>query len=85
MAKLLNTNPSLKVYIVGHTDNQGQFAHNAELSQKRAEAVVQALTSTYHVAPARLTGKGVASLAPVASNSDDAGRAQNRRVELVQQ
>jgi OOP family OmpA-OmpF porin len=85
MSKLLNTNPSLKVYIVGHTDNQGQFAHNSELSQKRAEAVVQALTSTYHVAPARLTAKGVASLSPVASNSDDNGRAQNRRVELVQQ
>jgi OmpA-OmpF porin, OOP family len=73
------------VYVVGHTDSQGQFAHNAELSQKRAEAVVQALTSTYQVAPARLTAKGIASLSPVASNSDDAGRAQNRRVELVQQ
>jgi outer membrane protein OmpA-like peptidoglycan-associated protein len=85
MAKLLNTNPSLKVYIVGHTDNQGQFAQNAELSQKRAEAMVHALTSNYHVAPARLTAKGIASLSPVASNSDDAGRAQNRRVELVQQ
>jgi OOP family OmpA-OmpF porin len=85
MAKLLNTNPALKVYVVGHTDNQGQFAHNTELSQKRAEAVVQALTGTYHVAPARLTAKGMASISPVASNSDDAGRAQNRRVELVQQ
>jgi len=85
MAKLLNTNPSLNVFIVGHTDNQGPFAHNLELSQKRAEAVVQALTGTYHVAPARLTPKGVASLSPVASNSEDAGRAQNRRVELVQQ
>lgn len=85
MAKLLNTNSSLKVFIVGHTDNQGQFAHNLELSQKRAEAVVQALTGTYHIAPARLTAKGVASLSPVASNSEDAGRAQNRRVELVQQ
>ena len=85
MAKLLNGSPSLNVYIVGHTDNQGQFAHNAELSQKRADAVVQALTNSYHVAPARLTAKGIASLSPIASNSDDAGRALNRRVELVQQ
>jgi outer membrane protein OmpA-like peptidoglycan-associated protein len=85
MANLLNTNPSLEVYIVGHTDNQGLFAHNADLSQKRAEAVMQALTSSYHIAPARLTAKGIASLSPVASNSDDAGRTQNRRVELVQQ
>jgi len=54
-------------------------------ASRRAEAVVQALTGTYHVAPARLTAKGIASLSPVASNSDDAGRTQNRRVELVQQ
>jgi OmpA-OmpF porin, OOP family len=85
MAKLLNTNPSLKVFIVGHTDNQGQFTHNLELSQKRAEAVVQVLTGTYHVAPARLTARGIASLSPMASNGEDAGRAQNRRVEVVQQ
>jgi outer membrane protein OmpA-like peptidoglycan-associated protein len=85
MAKLLTANPDLKVYIVGHTDNQGQYAHNIDLSQKRAEAVVQALTTTYHVAPSRLAAKGIASLSPVAANSDDAGRTQNRRVELVQQ
>ncbi|WP_260434883.1 OmpA family protein [Burkholderia sp. Bp8992] len=85
MAKLLAANPALKVYIVGHTDNQGQLAHNVDLSQKRAEAVTQALATTYRVAPARLVAKGVASLPPVASNADDAGRAQNRRVELVQQ
>ncbi|WP_321802651.1 OmpA family protein [Burkholderia sp. BCC1993] len=85
MAKLLTANQALKVYIVGHTDNQGQFARNADLSQKRAEAVAQALATTYKIAPARLVAKGVASLSPVASNGDDAGRAQNRRVELVQQ
>ncbi|MGZ2748715.1 DUF4892 domain-containing protein [Burkholderia stagnalis] len=85
MAKLLTANPALKVYIVGHTDNQGPFARNADLSQKRAEAVAQALATTYRIAPARLSAKGVASLSPVASNGDDAGRAQNRRVELVQQ
>ncbi|WP_409364457.1 OmpA family protein [Burkholderia sp. Bp9090] len=62
-----------------------QFAHNADLSQKRAEAVAQALATTYKIAPARLVAKGVGSLSPVASNGDDAGRAQNRRVELVQQ
>lgn len=85
MSKLLTTNPALKVYIVGHTDNQGQFAHNIDLSQKRADAVVQSLTTTYRIPAARLAAKGVASLAPVASNNDEAGRAQNRRVELVLQ
>lgn len=85
MAKLLTANPNLKVYIVGHTDNQGQFAHNVDLSQKRADAVAQTLATTYRIAPGRLVAKGVASLSPVASNGDEAGRTQNRRVELVQQ
>lgn len=74
-----------KVYVVGHTDSQGVFAHNLELSQKRADAIVQAVSATYHIAPNRLVAKGVASLSPVAPNSDDASRARNRRVELVVQ
>lgn len=85
MAKLLNGNAKLKVYIVGHTDNQGQFAHNLELSQHRADAVAKALAADYKVPAARMTAKSVASLAPVASNADEAGRARNRRVELVVQ
>ncbi|MEA1673477.1 OmpA family protein [Nitrospirillum sp. BR 11163] len=85
MAKLLNSNPALKVYIVGHTDSQGQFAHNLDLSQRRADAVAQSLTGTYHIAQGRLAAKGVASLAPITTNDSDDGRAQNRRVELVQQ
>ncbi len=85
MAKLLNDNPKLKVYIVGHTDNQGQFAHNLDLAQHRADAVARTLAADYKVPAARMAAKSVASLAPVASNADDAGRAKNRRVELVVQ
>ncbi|MDF3838929.1 DUF4892 domain-containing protein [Cupriavidus basilensis] len=85
MAKLLKADPKLKVYIVGHTDNQGALARNLDLSQKRADAVVQALTASYKIPAARLTAKGVGSLSPVASNDDDAGRGKNRRVELVKQ
>ncbi|PXV56126.1 protein of unknown function [Dyella jiangningensis] len=85
MAKLLNDNPKLKVYIVGHTDNQGQFAHNLDLAQHRADAVAKTLAADYKVPAARMAAKSVASLAPVASNADDAGRAKNRRVELVVQ
>jgi len=85
MAKLLKSDKALKVYIVGHTDNQGTLAGNLDLSQHRAEAVVKALLSTYQIEPARLTAKGVASLAPVATNTNDKGRALNRRVELVVQ
>lgn len=85
MAKLLKQNPQLNVYIVGHTDNQGQLAHNLDLSQKRAEAVVKALGNEYKVEGKRLSAKGVASYSPVASNDNEAGREKNRRVELVKQ
>ena len=85
MAKLLAKNPGMKVYIVGHTDNTGTLAANLDLSQKRADAVAKALASTYKVEPQRLAARGVASLAPVASNSGEEGRARNRRVELVVQ
>ena len=85
MAKLLQQNPQLKVYVVGHTDNQGALAANLDLSQKRADAVVKALSGEYKVDGKRLAAKGVASYAPVASNDADAGREKNRRVELVKQ
>lgn len=85
MAKLMQQNAQLKVYIVGHTDNQGSVARNLDLSQKRAEAVIRALSSDYKVDARRLSAKGVASYAPVASNDNDAGREKNRRVELVKQ
>lgn len=85
MAKLLKAQPALKVYIVGHTDDSGTLAHNLTLSQQRAEAVAKALATDYGIAPARLAAKGLASYAPVASNRDEAGKARNRRVELVEQ
>jgi len=85
MAKLLQQDPRLKVYIVGHTDNQGALARNLDLSQRRAEAVAKALVADYKVDPKRLSAKGVASYAPVASNDAEAGREKNRRVELVKQ
>jgi outer membrane protein OmpA-like peptidoglycan-associated protein len=85
MAKLLKGDPRLAVYIVGHTDNQGAIVHNTDLSQRRADAVVKALLGNYQVPQRQLMSRGVASLAPVASNDDEAGRAKNRRVELVKQ
>ncbi|MFP5390077.1 MAG: OmpA family protein [Gammaproteobacteria bacterium] len=85
MAKMLQQNGALKVYVVGHTDNQGAYAANLDLSQKRADSVVKALAGEYHIDPHRLLAKGVASLAPVASNDAETGRNKNRRVELVKQ
>jgi outer membrane protein OmpA-like peptidoglycan-associated protein len=85
VAKLLRQTPKLDVYVVGHTDNQGTFAHNLELAQKRSESIVRALTSDYKIDAGRLSPKSVASLAPIASEDTEAGRARNRRVELVKQ
>ncbi|MES2346180.1 MAG: OmpA family protein [Pseudomonadota bacterium] len=85
MAKLLQQDPKLKLYVVGHTDNQGALAHNVDLSQKRAESVIKALAADYKVDAKRLSAKGVASYAPAASNDAEAGREKNRRVELVKQ
>ena len=85
VAKLLGSDPSLKLWVVGHTDSVGAIDANMKLSQARAEAVVAALTTTHKIAPARLKGYGVGPLAPVASNAAEDGRAKNRRVELVKQ
>lgn len=85
MAKLLTSNPNLKVFVVGHTDNQGSFDFNRDLSKQRANAVSTALMQGYKIDGARLRAEGVANLAPVASNANEAGRAKNRRVELVMQ
>ncbi|MDP1697296.1 MAG: OmpA family protein [Xanthomonadaceae bacterium] len=85
IAGSLRAKPDLKFHVVGHTDATGNLAHNLDLSQRRAEAVVAALVKDYTIAPARLAARGLASFAPVASNTDDAGRARNRRVELVLQ
>lgn len=85
MAELLRNAPELSVYIVGHTDNQGSLDYNLELSQRRANAVVEALGTLDGIDAARLDARGAASLAPIASNANEAGRAQNRRVELVLQ
>ncbi|MDQ0422875.1 outer membrane protein OmpA-like peptidoglycan-associated protein [Peteryoungia aggregata LMG 23059] len=83
MAKLLTANPALKVYIVGHTDWIGDADTNLSLSQKRAQAVMAALVSS-GIAAERVAAAGMGMLAPRASNQTEAGRALNRRVELVE-
>jgi len=85
ISKLLNARPSLKLLVVGHTDNQGDYDYNMELSGRRAEAVARALSAQYGIDGSRLRFDGVGYLAPVASNDTAAGREKNRRVELVKQ
>ena len=85
IAKLLQQQSSIKLYVVGHTDNVGDYAYNIGLSQRRAAAVVQELAVKHGVAAVRLKSAGTGPLAPVAPNETEAGRAKNRRVELVKQ
>lgn len=85
ITKLLQHDPKLKIYVVGHTDNAGGLDYNMKLSQQRAEAVVKELVSKYEIAPDRLKAGGVGPWAPVASNDTEEGKAKNRRVELVKQ
>lgn len=85
IAKLLKNDGALKIYVVGHTDNQGALAHNMELSKARAASVVKALETQYGIPGSRLASYGDGPYAPVASNDREDGRAKNRRVELVKQ
>ncbi len=82
ITKLLQQDPKLQLFVVGHTDGVGTPEANLKLSADRASAVVQALVAR-GVASARLKPSGVGPYSPVATNRTDEGRAKNRRVELV--
>jgi OmpA-OmpF porin, OOP family len=85
IAALIQREPGLKFYIVGHTDTQGGYDYNLGLSTRRSRAVMQALASRFGIAPDRMHAAGVGFLSPVATNATDEGRARNRRVELVRE
>ncbi|MCU7932309.1 MAG: DUF4892 domain-containing protein [Candidatus Thiodiazotropha sp. (ex Codakia rugifera)] len=84
IAKLLKQNPDLRLVVVGHTDNQGGFEYNMDLSKRRAASVKNELVSQYNIEKGRLESWGVAYLSPVSSNHSEEGRKNNRRVELVE-
>ncbi len=84
IAKMLTSNPTLKVGIVGHTDMVGDATSNMKLSQARAQSVITELVSKHGIAAARLVAFGAGPWSPLASNKTDEGRAKNRRVELVE-
>jgi outer membrane protein OmpA-like peptidoglycan-associated protein len=79
---ILLTYPGLKLQVEGYTDNVGSDEYNLKLSQERADAV-QAFLVSQGVQPDNISGQGYGKAQPVADNSTNAGRAQNRRVELV--
>ena len=79
---LLQTEPDKQIRVEGHTDSSGDSETNLELSEQRAQAVRQALINL-GVAADRVTALGMGEDFPIASNEDEAGRAQNRRVDVI--
>lgn len=82
IATMMKNNPSLKISIEGHTDNAGNAASNKTLSEKRANAIMNAIVAK-GISKERLTAKGWGQEKPIADNSTEDGRAKNRRVELI--
>ncbi len=82
IAKTMDADKDLKISINGYTDNTGSAEHNLKLSQARAETVKEELVRS-GIAADRLSAKGYGQETPIADNSTEEGKAQNRRVELV--
>lgn len=82
VARNLNQYPNSRIEVVGHTDNTGTAAYNADLSQRRAQSVAGILTAA-GVSSGRIVAVGRGESQPIATNSTDTGRAQNRRVEIL--
>jgi outer membrane protein OmpA-like peptidoglycan-associated protein len=80
-AKVLVQYKDTDLVIEGHTDNTGKKDHNLKLSSERAEAVISQLVAD-GVERSRLTGRGLGDSVPVADNASEAGRKQNRRVQV---
>lgn len=83
IATLLEQNPGMNFYIVGHTDNSGDHDYNMTLSRRRAESVARKLVEAYGMKAERLYPVGVGPVSPAATNATGEGRKLNRRVELV--
>lgn len=83
VAAWLQANPDATIALVGHTDASGSLAANIALSERRAEAVAQALVDLHGADPVRIAAEGVGFLAPRATNQTEEGRQKNRRVEVI--
>ena len=78
----VNQDPKKAIHVEGHTDSRGNANANQLLSQRRAEAVRDALVGA-GVDAGRITALGLGAEQPVASNDTDEGRARNRRVDVI--
>jgi outer membrane protein OmpA-like peptidoglycan-associated protein len=81
VVQLLQDNPAVRIQIEGHTDNVGSATDNQKLSENRAKAVISYLNSK-GISLTRLIAKGFGATKPIADNTTEEGRAQNRRTEL---
>ena len=82
-AQTLKDNPQLSASVEGHTDSVGDEKYNQWLSERRAESVRAQLVDREGVNPSQVQAVGHGESKPIADNNSDAGRAKNRRVELV--
>lgn len=82
LSRVLADDPDAHITIEGHTDSTGSRDYNLDLSKRRAD-VVRAYLVTHGVDPSRITVRGLGQEYPVASNDTEAGRQQNRRVEVI--
>lgn len=83
IAKFLKANPTVVIFVVGHTDMTGEVQYNIDLSNQRAKAVSDYLINNHQIASSRLLPYGVGPVAPVNNNTSETGKGKNRRVELV--
>jgi OmpA-OmpF porin, OOP family len=83
VAKLIQSDPTLRLPVVGQPDTVGELSDNIELSGHRDAPVVSALAKRLPGAASRLTPRGDGYQCPISSNSSEEGRAKNRRVALV--
>jgi OmpA-OmpF porin, OOP family len=83
LLKLLLSNPTATLRIEGHTDNKGSAASNQVLSENRAKAVATALKEMGMPETVKIETKGLGFTQPIAPNTDEAGRAKNRRVDIT--
>ena len=84
IAEVMETTPELQLLVVGHTDDVGDFDYNLQLSMERAQSVASWLDERHGIDASRLQAAGAGMMAPIASNRTEEGRAENRRVELVE-
>ncbi len=82
LATSLKNNPETTVMIIGHTDDTGSNSHNSTLSEQRAGSV-KSYAISQGISSSRLVTKGKGEGEPIADNTTEAGRAANRRVEIV--